>query len=249
MKKRKLRKTAMRLLALCLAVSVACTTPALAVETYRMQPTASLQQTDSLSSEDTVTVVDDNDPSIQYSGWNLWTEGDDYTQHYSTTVGATITYTFYGTGIELFCDKVSNGPIVSVSIDGVVEDADQYAPSKQQDVPFYSKQGLAQEEHTLVITLTDRSNPNSAPIGGGSLQATLTHLEVTNDPVAGELPPMPEEKTVTKVEDTDSGIQYSSDWQLWTEGDSYTQHYCRTPGATFTYSFVGTGIELFCDIK
>lgn len=197
------------------------------------------------AAEATVTVVDDNDPAIQYEGWNLWTEGD-YTQHYSTQVGATITYSFYGTGIELFCDKVSNGPIVSVAIDGEAEDADQYAPTKQSDALFYSKQNLEQGDHTVVITLTDRSNKNAAPIGGGSLQATLTYLRVTDDPNAGTLPPLPEEKTVTRVEDTDSGIQYTSGWALWQDG-SYTQHYCRTEGDYFTYSFVGTGIELFCD--
>lgn len=86
---------------------------------------------------------------------------------YSNTVGSTVTVEFNGTGIAVIGGIAKNGPIAEVNIDdgAVVEDVDFFSANGTGSAgTVYEKRGLADGEHTMVLTFTERYNP---AYGGG----------------------------------------------------------------------------------
>lgn len=99
-----------------------------------------------------------NDARVTYSnGWNNYQN----IQMYCNEVGCTATVEFEGTGFVIWGGAAKNGPIATVDIDGVVEDADFFrADGTGAETKIYEKKGLEDKEHTAVITFTDRTNPD-----------------------------------------------------------------------------------------
>lgn len=120
--------------------------------------------------EERVSIAFD-DPRVNYSEGH-WNNYEDR-QMYSNTVGSTVTVKFNGTGIAVIGGIAKNGPIAEVNIDdgAVVEDVDFFSASGTGSAgTVYEKRGLEDGEHTMVLTFTDRYNPE---YGGG-----FAHMQI-----------------------------------------------------------------------
>ena len=134
--------------------------------------------------------VEDTDPAVQYSQsvdhgdppvgvWGVW---DPYhfvrlplpveeQQEYPA-----VTLTFQGTGIKVFGQLATNGPIMTVTIDGTqAGEADFYGSSASGIA--YEKHGLDNGVHTAVFTFTNRTN-SPDPSQFKDLQAAIDYFEV-----------------------------------------------------------------------
>lgn len=120
--------------------------------------------------EERVSIAFD-DSRVTYSEGH-WNNYEDR-QMYSNTVGSTVTVKFNGTGIAVIGGIAKNGPIAEVNIDdgAVVEDVDFFSASGTGSAgTVYEKRGLEDGEHTMVLTFTDRYNPE---YGGG-----FAHMQI-----------------------------------------------------------------------
>ena len=114
-------------------------------------------------------------PDITWGGnWSVWA-GEADRHHGGTkteaTTGSTVTYTFTGTGIEVYSQKHSNFSSFDISIDG--EDKGNFSLAgsgtgdDQQLVAAFKE--LENGEHTIVMTAVDR---------GGKTQVNLDYFKV-----------------------------------------------------------------------
>lgn len=120
--------------------------------------------------EERVSIAFD-DSRVTYSEGH-WNNYEDR-QMYSNTVGSTVTVKFNGTGIAVIGGIAKNGPIAEVNIDdgAVVKDVDFFSASGTGSAgTVYEKRGLEDGEHTMVLTFTDRYNPE---YGGG-----FAHMQI-----------------------------------------------------------------------
>jgi len=147
---------------------------------------------------DTLVIQDTNQGTglgqVQFSAnWNLCTttcgKAADNSYRWTSTVGASVTVRFSGTGIRLFGVKEPWSNIATVSIDGGSPvDVDFYAnPATAAVVEVYASPTLADTTHTLVLTMTSRRNPSS---GGGSA-ITFDRAEITTGTPPTSPPPTP----------------------------------------------------------
>jgi hypothetical protein len=118
---------------------------------------------------------DDISPEVAYSGaWThagsslSYTYGDYNTdESFSAQVGASVTVSFTGTGVEWVGPLGTNAGIADVSIDGnqaaVVDTYDPWGKEFQQDV--FSVRHLTPGPHTLTIAVTGQKNKASSGTG------------------------------------------------------------------------------------
>ncbi|MEV6012355.1 hypothetical protein AB0M29_36825 [Streptomyces sp. NPDC051976] len=172
--------------------------------------------------------INDTDASITYNGYNLYSNrgygdlGDDI--HYGA-VGATATYAFTGTGIQVFGEQYTDQGTIGVSIDGGARTVVSTVPAdgrRHSNVPLYTKTGLAAGSHTVVVT-------------------ALTGTVSTLDGFAV--------LSTVRVDDTSQSIAYdgfalsSGRTNL---GDLNSDvHFATANGSTATFTFTGTGIQVF----
>ncbi len=208
-------------------------------------------------------VVDDTEDAFSYSigdandgGWDsCGGNAPSVTEHWSNTVGATVTIRFEGTKIELYGKKASNHRKFSVSIDdGEPKELDAYASyATGNDTLLFESDTMAQGEHTLLLTILDQySGTDPNPLG----------MNIAYAKVFGTQTEIPEEKGYTDVDDavsTTTGelfkIQYepSSQWNgesgypnLFYDGtDHYSTSGTGTESDHYTMKFIGTGIEIY----
>ena len=116
---------------------------------------------------------EDRHPAITYAPAGNWVrENMDYawsgttansgggTASYSTTAGATATFTFDGTGVSWISFRSPLAGIADVWLDGALAGRfDLYASSDQVRVPIYTVSGLIPGTHTLRIDVTGEKNP------------------------------------------------------------------------------------------
>ena len=186
-------------------------------------------------------LVDDRDENIVYSEgqWKNYEEEKHlngtimYTDGLGADSGASISYTFEGTGIDVIVAKTRYSADVQIAIDGQdMGTYSAYAPGDgtPQQI-LYSNKELAAGEHTITLTV----------IAVDGEERLNDHLELDAFKVYQKI--MTDE---TIVDDTDAGIQYSSGWAYW--GDEKhingSEHYAQTAGETITYKFNGTGIDV-----
>ncbi|HEV2347231.1 MAG TPA: hypothetical protein VGS97_24255, partial [Actinocrinis sp.] len=174
--------------------------------------------------------ADDTAPAIAYSGFSYSANRGfgDYNNdiHYATANGATATYTFTGSVIEVFGEQSTDQGNVGISIDGGTQQTINTIPADGQrhsNVPIYTATGLSSGTHTIVVT-------------------KLSGQYTTLDGFAVALP------TVNRVNDNDSsiaynGCSYSANRGLGDFDDDV--HYATANGSTETYTFTGTFIEVF----
>ncbi|KAI0340849.1 hypothetical protein BDW22DRAFT_355577 [Trametopsis cervina] len=116
-------------------------------------------------------IVDDQDPRVQYSsGWeNVASSSAEYdsTKSGATSAGQTASFTFTGTGVEVYGSlgsiDVYGRPVTTYSVDGGRSSTYQ-APVLdpglvELHVMFYRSPPLSPGQHTLVITNTNGTKP------------------------------------------------------------------------------------------
>lgn len=140
--------------------------------------------TDAAAAITTTTTIEDTDTAgMQFSaGWNNCSgncgRAADNSFKWTSTVGATATVRFTGTQIVLHGMKEPFAYIATAAIDGATAvDVDYYAPTTSTTtVPVFTSPVLAQGNHTLVLTMTNRRNTAST----GGMSITLDRAEVTD---------------------------------------------------------------------
>lgn len=87
---------------------------------------------------------------------------------YATSVGATITIPFTGTGVVFYHYADSRGGVWSAAIDGVnVLEFSTYSQSVENENAVVIAENLADSAHTLVLTFMG-ADPENPPIGGSA---------------------------------------------------------------------------------
>ncbi len=113
--------------------------------------------------------VDDTDSSVTYSsGWNLISNyggnpGYMNSQHWSTTVGSSATFTFTGNQAEFFGYKRSDLGYANVYIDGKLKASiDCYNAIPYYNEPLYTVKGLKTGTHTMTVQVSSTKDPLSS---------------------------------------------------------------------------------------
>jgi hypothetical protein len=178
---------------------------------------------------------DDADPAIAYTGsWSHIARTESYngTLSYSNTLGATASYTFNGTGVELYTQKGPGGGKFDIYLDNVkVLTYDSYASSMQHRVLAYQTIGLTAGSHTIKIVVTHTKHASSSNYTVHvdyikALESTLTFIDVDN---------------------TDENIDFVGNWDSTSRAQSYeeTISYSNTTNDYAEYAFSGTGVKLY----
>ena len=128
-------------------------------------------------SQPAVTTHDDTDPSWTYSGvWTAASAAGFYgnTDHYTSVVGASASFTFDGCGFRLTTYADTNRGVIQVWIDGVhVADQNCYAIAPCFLV-YFTKMGLSAGSHTVVFKH-----------GGGGTYIDIDAITIYPMPVSG----------------------------------------------------------------
>ncbi len=173
------------------------------------------------------TVKHDSD-RIVYSGtWNN-TGG----AHRSNTAGAYAELTFSGSGVSVVLDRGRAACICEIWIDGVlVETADAYHDGAINSSVF-STDSLEPGVHTIRVVNTGTHNT----VGTGT-NLNISRFEITKFRVEEE------QSNATRVEHSDEGVTYSSNWKLADNGmrSSKAGEWCE-------YSFYGTSVEVYLGV-
>lgn len=181
-------------------------------------------------------VIDDRDSGIVYSsGWSTWDESKHIEGgiHYTSSVGASIEYTFEGTGIEVITANNTTGTKYEVEIDGESKGQfDTYStnPTGEAQQTTFSERSLVPGKHTIKITILEDSGRNKVEFDA---------FKVYQKAVVDE----------NIVDDTDREIQYSQGWNTWSDSKHIGGgiHYTDSAGETITYTFNGTGIDVITE--
>ncbi|MEY8427031.1 glycoside hydrolase N-terminal domain-containing protein [Lachnospiraceae bacterium 46-15] len=115
-------------------------------------------------------VLDDRDARIQYTGnWGSWYSEDEANYHYTTKHlnspqgGETVYLEFCGTKIEVIAPTNRDRGYLDISIDGQpAERVNCYAPGVNRQSTIFSKEGLADGSHTILITVPNEKDSASS---------------------------------------------------------------------------------------
>lgn len=150
-------------------------------------------------------------PDITWGGsWSVWTGESD--RHHGGTkteanTGATVTYTFTGTGIEVYSQKHSNFSSFDISIDG--EDKGNFSLAgsgtgdDQQLVAEFKE--LENGEHTIVMTAVNRD---------GKTQVNLDYFKVFKA-VTGHI--VDKSELQTEIEEHSNKVEANYTTETWSE--------------------------------
>jgi hypothetical protein len=123
--------------------------------------------------------------------------------------------------------------MADVSIDGgAVTRIDLYAPTDQVQVPVFTATGLAAGSHTLRIDVVGDKNPAST--------STWVFVDAFDIP-----PPLPA-PSVTRVQETDPSVTFTSDWSQAGQSSLWSGEHARqsvTAGGRATFVFTGTSVR------
>lgn len=243
----------------CLKIVMACACAATA-----------LSPLSALAADERTVYINDDDSSITYSsggandgGWGSGANEDrELSEHWTNSVGATLSFQFTGSVVELYGIKAPNHRMVSVQIDDLDPvTADCYAESRTASTLFFSSADagleLADESHTLTMTMIEDTNESADTSGTMGMSFTYARV-LTSTP--GEDPEEPVFEGFSIVEDmntTTSGelfkIQYNGGWNGG--GTSYPslfhdgyEHYAYE-GDSYEISFIGTKVEIWASIN
>lgn len=183
------------------------------------------------------TFVDDTDWRISYSeGWNAIERAQSYngTITYTHTANASAEFAFEGTGVKLYTQTGPGAGKFDIYIDDVLQTTfDSYSSSGAHQVLAFDRQDMSSGEHTIKIAATGTKNASAS-----GYNVHLDKIVVSNPEPA---------PTPTVVDDTDSELVYSSNWNHISRAESYdgTLSYSTTTNASVAYTFDGTGVKLY----
>lgn len=184
----------------------------------------------------TRTVVDDADPGITYSsGWGVWNQDSrnrNGTLHYvESGPGATATYTFTGTGVDVYGTKNDANSrrtwgTVIVSVDGVEKAAvPTNDASDAHQVLLASVTGLSNGSHTVQIR-------NAATAQGGS-KIELDYLSVSA-PLAASAERAGLQAQLQRADALDKQAYSAAAWEAFTVDLRAAASVMNDPSATAT---------------
>jgi len=183
--------------------------------------------------------LQDCSPLISYEpagAWNDSPQVDAATSSYSgssfhttATRGASLSFSFNGTGVWLYGGRRPGYGTYSISLDGqhiIDDDASSSTPALQQLLGAAT--GLEMGLHQVTLTNTGSILDLDYMVFESSAPEDVTPSTITFD-------------------DTDSSIVYDSHW---TKGDyagfyNNTVHYTQSPDASFHFSFTGDAIAIY----
>ncbi|RDB16640.1 hypothetical protein Hypma_002369 [Hypsizygus marmoreus] len=196
------------------------------------------------------TTIEDNSPLISYSAdWQEGSSADDgaaskYSQSSFTrtrTAGGFASFTFNGTGVQIFGSKRDNHGLYQVRVDDTIhEPQNGSAPgSGEFQQALFSVSDLAQGRH--VVTLTNQ----------GSTFVDIDFITWTMNVVGGS-----DKFYVNTYQDSDPSFVYSPAESSWTTNPRSlgtffggSGHATSNPGASVTYTFKdspsGEGVSLY----
>ncbi|EPC8408909.1 hypothetical protein ACR3AM_003183 [Bacillus thuringiensis] len=207
------------------------------------------------------TRVDDANPLISYKGesWNLRT-GDASSNYYNKTNNfrtvdspGSLQFSFKGTGIRIVStlyNNVSAWTDVSVEIDGVAvgkyAQANGNLSAAKYVALLFEKTGLNDGVHKIKLSGT-KMNMDAFDILGG---------DIVKPPIqVGDELKQPEDGW-KRIDDTDSNIKYSGNWQIASNGDSYynsTMHFKNSVQGpevvSAEFTFTGTKLRVISSIQ
>ena len=111
------------------------------------------------------TIQEDNRDHTSYGNWSFYRDANfsDGYSSYANATGTKATFKFSGTSVTWKTQKLPDGGITDVYLDGTkVATFDGYSATAQYNVTGYSRSGLARGAHTLQLVVTGRKNANSS---------------------------------------------------------------------------------------
>jgi hypothetical protein len=111
------------------------------------------------------TIQENNRDHTSYGNWSFYkdTSFSDGYSSYANATGTKATFKFSGTSVTWKTQKLPDGGITDVYLDGTkVATFDGYSATAQYNVTGYSRSGLASGAHTLQLVVTGRKNANSS---------------------------------------------------------------------------------------
>lgn len=186
-----------------------------------------------------VTRIEDDDPSVVYSGnWYANSGTADSGGHASltNTRGARVTLTFTGTGVRWFGVADGWAGLATVYLDGVMKIVDTYSVISKYHEPLFSASGLADGPHTLSIEVMHERGP-----GTDGSWVWIDGFEIEGGaPIRGGIT-----ASAGRIEDNNPAVAYSGRWYLKSDpnqsGD--TAVLAMDPGFRVTLNFTGTGVS------
>lgn len=184
-------------------------------------------------------LVEDTDQNIKYSGtWTNWyhqSHSGGYTR-YSNVPNNSIEYTFYGTGIRILGYTNNQKGIGKVYVDNKEYSIDSYTTNGIHKNTLFEISNLTSGKHTIKVVVTGTKNSI----------ATDNYINFDAFEVINPIQP-PQYLTQGYYEETDSNIKYSGNWITWADSGNSggTTKYSNQVGASFEFTFNGTGFKLF----
>jgi hypothetical protein len=186
------------------------------------------------------TRVEETDPAVAYAG--TWFHGNTTfawsggTASFARGPASQASFTFTGTQVTWIGWRSPQAGIARVFVDGaLVAEVDQFSATQAVQEPVFTSAVLAAGSHTLTIEATGTANPSAT-----DTIVVVDAFEVTT----GSTAPPPPPSTVTRFQETDPAIVYTTGWQpntthAWSDGAAM---YSATTGARATFTFTGTAV-------
>jgi len=187
---------------------------------------------------------DDTFPALKYSsGWEKYGTSSAFGGYdHRTTVGEqTLTFTFEGTKLRIISPLNHNlSSEMTITIDDVVENFSIRGTSLQWQTLVYEKIGLTQGKHNVTIST---SNTGISIVDAIDIDESGSIITTIGSPL-----PQPE-KDWNRFENTDSAIQYSNGWTLYTSSSNYSDHRTTKSGESIKFKFYGTKLRIISPIN
>lgn len=186
-----------------------------------------------------VTRIEDDDPSVVYSGnWYSNTGTADSGGHASltNTRGARVTLTFTGTGVSWLGVADGWAGLATVYLDGVMKIVDTYSVVARYQTTLYSMHGLSNGPHTLSIEVMHERGP-----GTEGSWVWIDRFEIENGtPIRGGIT-----ASAGRIEDNNPAVSYTGRWYLKSDSNQSggSAVLAMDPGFRVTLNFTGTGVS------
>jgi len=183
---------------------------------------------------------------FSYAGtWSSGTGAEKFkaTDHFSSTVGSSATFTFTGAQARIYGALAPQHGIAEVDVDGVLAArVDLYAQTRVDQALLFTTPALASGTHRVKMVVTGDHDPLSSD----------AVLAVDRADVRSGAAVLPAPVSTTTVNDSAVGgglgqVQYPADWTAGTGDGKYLggDHYSNTSGSAATFRFHGTQVSYF----
>jgi len=179
---------------------------------------------------------DNTSSSITYSGsWTYASDTECYnsTKSYSSTSGNYFQYTFVGTDIAWYGQKLTDSGRADIYIDGVLQGfIDLYSSSSQHQIRLWKSPQLNYGSHTFKVVVRSDKNGSSS---GYLVNVDRLVTSISNTDI------------VYKVNDSEPSIAYKDSFSHTSDSNCYDGDISssNTTGDYFEFPFVGTEVAWY----